>query len=384
MLKRVAKGLVCAGLLAVTAACSDPMVSPDVRGALENAEPAEIQDIIGEEAERLGITAMSVTILDGDSSPQSLYFGRAEEGGLFQAASLSKAAAAAVILTLADREGVALDDDIRGQITSLDIASLSGGDRTITLRQLLSHTTGASQSGYPGYPRDYDLPTAAEVISAPPRFFESALAFDGTPGEFLYSGGGYMIAQLWAEDVAGKPFETLADELLFGPLAMRQSTFAQPIDETEIAPLTLVGADASFDIFDGVFTSVEDSWHDYPEQAAAGLWTTSHDYARFAAALMDSADGAENAIPSAVAKEMIAPQVALEQGQHYGLGTQLVTKEDNSLRFVSHSGANTGYRALFSARPRSANEPRRVVVSFTNTTSGASLNEAVVFALTGK
>ncbi len=384
MLKRMSKGIVCAGLFAFISACSDPMVGAEVREQLETAASADISRIIGDEAERLGVTAMSVTVLEADAEPQSLYFGRAAEGGLFQAASLSKAVAAAVILTLAEREDVALDDDIRGQITSVDIASLSGGDRAITLRQLLSHTTGASQSGYPGYPRDSDLPTTADIISAPPRIFESTLAFDGTPGEFLYSGGGYMIAQLWAEDVSGMPFEALADELLFDPLSLEQSTFSQPIDEAAIAPLTLVGADASFDALDGVFTSVEDSWHDYPEQAAAGLWTTSHDYARFAAALLDAADGADNAISSDVAKAMIAPQVALEEGQHYGLGTQLVMKDDGSIRFVSHSGANTGYRALFSARPRTDDKPHRVVVSFTNTTSGASLNEAVVFALTGK
>ncbi|WP_379550196.1 serine hydrolase domain-containing protein [Qipengyuania sp. DGS5-3] len=371
------------GAIALSLGCSsDPLVSPDFQAKLETAPQDSLATLIDDEATQLGVTALSVTIHEAGGESQTLYFGRAKAGGLMQVASLSKTVAAAVILTLARQEEVGLDDDIRSQITSLDVAGLEGGDRPVTLRQLLSHTTGASQSGYPGYARGGDLPTAVQVVANPPRVFESTLVFDGEPGQFRYSGGGYIIAQVWAEDVSGKTFADLARETLFDPLGMEDSTFLQPIEDAEIAPLTIVGADASFDLFDGVFASIEDSWHDYPEQAAAGLWTTSNDYARFVIALMDAASGVENVIPSDLAKAMITPQVALEEGKHYGLGTQLVLHDDGSLRFVSHSGANTGYRAFFSARPATQEEPRRVVVSIANTVSGAKLNEAIVFALT--
>jgi len=364
--------------------CSQPSVSPEFRSELETTAPNERLRLIEDEAQRIGVTALSFTILESGKEIESFYFGRAEPNGLMQVASLSKTVAAAVILAFAERKSVGLDDDIRGQISSLDIAALQGGNRPLTLRQLLSHTTGSSQSGYPGYPRGTPLPSTAQIIIDPPRIFESPLVFDGEQGEFRYSGGGYMIAQLWAEDVSGKPFAELAEDILLEPLDMQQSTFAQPIDDAEIAPLTVVGADASFDIFDGVFSSVEDGWHNYPEQAAAGLWTTSEDYARFAIALIEAANGAENAIPSSMAQAMITRQADLDQGQAYGLGTQLTFKDDGDLRFVSHSGANTGYRALFSVRPQSVDKPIRAVVSIANTVSGAGLNEAIVFALTDK
>jgi len=369
---------------ALMSGCSQPSVSPEFRSELETTAPNERLRLIEDEAQRIGVTALSFTILESGKEIESFYFGRAEPNGLMQVASLSKTVAAAVILAFAERKSVGLDDDIRGQISSLDIAALQGGNRPLTLRQLLSHTTGSSQSGYPGYPRGTPLPSTAQIIIDPPRIFESPLVFDGEQGEFRYSGGGYMIAQLWAEDVSGKPFAELAEDILLEPLDMQQSTFAQPIDDAEIAPLTVVGADASFDIFDGVFSSVEDGWHNYPEQAAAGLWTTSEDYARFAIALIEAANGAENAIPSSMAQAMITRQADLDQGQAYGLGTQLTFKDDGDLRFVSHSGANTGYRALFSVRPQSVDKPIRAVVSIANTVSGAGLNEAIVFALTDK
>ena len=165
---------------------------------------------------------------------------------------------------------------------------------------------------------------------------------------------------------------------------MAESTFAQPIEEYAITPLTIVGADAGFDIFSGIFSEVDDSWHDYPEQAAAGLWTTSSDYAKFAAALINAARGIDNPIPSSMAKEMIARQTELAQGKAYGLGTQLIYNETDALKFISHSGANTGYRALFAARPAAQGKPGRIVVSIANTQSGAGLNKAIVFALTDR
>lgn len=182
----------------VLGACSSPEVDPELEVQLRTATVQNAEELIAKETERLGITALTFTVLEDGKAPPTSYFGRAKGGGLMQVAGLSKTVSAAVILKLAELQSVAIDDDIGPQITSLDISSLEGGDRPITLRQLLSHTAGSSQSGYPGYPRGSDLPSTAEVIASPPRAFESTLAFDGEPGEFLYSGGGYIIAQLWA------------------------------------------------------------------------------------------------------------------------------------------------------------------------------------------
>ncbi len=380
--------IVVAGLLAVIllpaaglgiASYFEPSLDPAFEQKLTDAEPEGIQELIAAEAENLGVTALSVTVLEAGQEPQSHYFGRAKQGGLMQVASLSKAVAATVILILAEQQGFGLDDDIRGQITSVDIASLEGGDRSVTLRQLLSHTTGASQSGYPGYPRDSALLSTADVIEAPPRIFESQLAFDGVPGEFRYSGGGYTIAQLWAEDITGKSFEAIADELLLGPLGMAQSTFAQPLNEADIAPLTVVGADSGFAPTQGVFSAIEDSWHVYPEKAAAGLWSTSEDYARFASALLDAAAGEENAIPTGIARAMLTPEAETDfmPGTHYGFGVMLSPDSNGGIAEVWHTGANAGYRTLFMARPASPETPRRVVVSLGNTGSAAELNRTI-------
>nr|WP_298927550.1 serine hydrolase domain-containing protein [uncultured Erythrobacter sp.] len=381
--KRVGIGIGLALLLGIVAlviaSIFEPSVDPDFEQNLTSASPAKTEQLIAGEAEKLGITALSVTVIDGDKDPQNLYFGRAHKDGVMQVASLSKAVASTVILMVADAQNVGLDDDIREQVTSLDIASLDGGDRPVTLRQLLSHTTGASQSGYPGYPRDGDIPSTSDVINAPPRFIESQLAFDGEPGKFRYSGGGYTIAQLWAEDVSGQSFEALAQDVLLAPLAMTQSTFAQPLGSDGLAPLNIVGADAGFDPTEGIFSSLNDSWHIYPEKAAAGLWTTPQDYARFVAAIMDAAVGAENAIPASVATEMIKPvaKTGWEPGSYYGLGVMISVTDGGEVSEISHTGANAGYRSLFLAQPETEGRTRRVVVVSANTATSAYLNRAI-------
>ncbi|MEM6492984.1 MAG: serine hydrolase domain-containing protein [Pseudomonadota bacterium] len=362
----------------------DPRPDPAFEDKIAASAKPAIEPLIAGEAERLDVSALSVFIQTGEDPGEALHFGRSRPEGLFQAASLSKAVAAATILTLAQREGVGLDEDIRPQITSLDIAALEGGDRPITLRQLLSHTTGASQSGYLGYPREEKLPSTADIIADPPRFFEFALAFNGEPGVMRYSGGGYTIAQLWAEDVAGADFAEIAQSLVLGPVGMTHSTFVQPIDEKGEPPGAIIGADTKFGLQRALFPTLDNGWHNYPEQAAAGMWTTPQDYARFAASVLDAAQGADTAIAQPVAKAMVSAQVETgwESGpQSYGLGLMLDIADDGALIQVSHSGGNIGYRCYFIARPARDGLPRKIVVVMGNTGSAAPLTRALASGL---
>ena len=371
------------GLL-VAAGFFDNRPDPEFEAQLARSSADNFNALVEAEAQRRGVSGVNIYHGDGAQAGTHSRLGRAKKGTVMQAASLSKAVAAAVILTMADTKGVSIDEDIRAQITSLDIASLEGGNRPVTLRQLLSHTAGSSQSGYPGYPRDSALPTSADIIADPPRVFEFPLVFDSEVGAFRYSGGGYMIAQLWAQDVSGQSFTRLAQETLLDPLGMEDSTFSQPIEQDLSAPGPVVGSDAGFNPLEATFASLDNSWHNYPEQAAAGLWTSARDYARFARALIDASRGEPGAIPAKVAQEMLAPQVETgwESGaQHYGLGLMHELDEGGSLTRFAHTGANIGYRAYFAAELGQDGAPPRIAVSMANKGNAAPLNRAIVHAL---
>ncbi|MEM7730838.1 MAG: serine hydrolase domain-containing protein [Pseudomonadota bacterium] len=361
--------------------CSDiPRGSPEATSRIAAAEATNrVETLLRERAQHHAVTAASITVISPDVASASYFIGTANESGLMQAASLSKAVAAAGILTLMEREGLSIDADIRDRFTSIDIQQLRG-DKPLTVRELLSHTGGATQGGYPGYRRGKPLPASAAIVTDPPHRLVSAVELSLPKGEFHYSGGGYQIAQVLAEDISGQPFAELMEALVFDPLGMTASTFAQPIDPDSVAPLTIIPADSGARLSEGLFRPLREDWLDYPEQAAAGLWTTSADYARFVDAVLDAAAGRPSRVSPTVANAMLRPVAAMSpdaDSPSYGLGLMLRVDTDGTVTSISHSGLNAGYRALFEADPQS----ERIVVSLTNAPGGTAFNREAVDGL---
>src|SRR5262249_55780089 len=79
-------------------------------------------------------------------------------------------------------------------------------------------------------------------------------------------------------------------------------------------------------------------WHTYPEMAAAGLWTTPSDLARFAIELQRSLRGESNCV---LATESVRRMLTPVRGD-YGLGFGIQGSGD-SLRF-EHGGSNEGFK----------------------------------------
>lgn len=131
-------------------------------------------------------------------------------------------------------------------------------------------------------------------------------------------------------DRSGMPFDALLQQSVLAPLGMRDSTFAQPL------PATLAGRAARPHDRDG--KPVPGGAHTYPEQAAAGLWTTPQDLARFAIAIQQGAAGSDKGVlTAAMTRTMLTPVIG-----GYALG--LETREGGAL--FGHNGANRGFRAL--------------------------------------
>ncbi|WP_438730587.1 serine hydrolase domain-containing protein [Parasphingorhabdus sp. DH2-15] len=265
---------------------------------------------------------------------------------VFQAASLAKAISSATVVTLAMQKGISLDEDISQYITSFDLTSLEGYQAPVTLRQLLSHTSGADVGGFQGYLRSTDLPTNLEVILGSERSNSKRVTFSRPVGKYSYSGGGYQIVQAFAEDVSGVPFGQLASELVLEPVGMTRSHMVQSFDGV---------ADKSITPVKGVETKgpVQGGWHNYPEIATSGLWTTAADYGKFLIAIMAAADGeTEAGIHPEVAKQMLTVAVKVNAARGYGLGLGILSNEDGSVRAFEHHGKNVGYTVSFSAFPK--------------------------------
>lgn len=282
---------------------------------------------------------------------------------IFQAGSLSKPVAATALLRLVEAGRLSLDGDVNGQLRSWRVpGNKFTAEHSVTLGEILSHSAGFTVSGFTGYAAGETVPTAVGVLKGQGN--TEPVRVDMVPGTgFRYSGGGYTVAQVLLQDVTGERFEAAMQWLVLEPLGMVRSTFVQPL------PMRLAKDAANAHGADG--RRVKGRWHTYPEQAAAGLWTTPTDLARFALGIRAAYLGEQGAIlEQATARKMLSGKSG-----GYGLGVHVEGTGD-SLRF-SHSGANAGYRAFFVLYPETGDG----VVVMTNSDNGDALGMEVVRAV---
>lgn len=302
----------------------------------------------------LGIPVTSVAIARNWELHWAKAFGEdANSETRLQAASLSKTIAAVGLLTLAEDLGVGIDDDLSADLRRLNIETLNPDNKTGRLRALLSHTNGATVSGFRGYAIGSPLPSSAQIVAGSDPANSDPVIVTSSPGaNRKYSGGGYQIAQLWAETITGETFEDLMQRLVLDPVGMPHSSFAIKVPGDPGTENYITARDYDGSVMGG-------GWFLHPEQAAASLWTTPSDYARFVLALMGAANDLDSPIRKSVAKEMMSPVI-----DENGMGMGIQTRQGETR--LMKSGMNQGYICTFMAFPGRGD----VIVTMTNSRKG--------------
>ena len=252
---------------------------------------------------------------------------------LFQAGSISKPVAAMVALKRVQDGKIALDENINNKLQTWKLPDNEfTTKKKVTLANLLSHTGGLTVHGFPGYAVDEKIPTLPQVLDGTEPANTAAVRVDMEPGtKFRYSGGGTTIAQLAIMDIEKKPYPQIAKETVLGPLNMTNSTYSQPLPD-DWRKKAASG-------HRGNGSTVAGKIHVYPEMAAAGLWTTPADLARFGIEVQLSYAGRSNKILSQqMIEKMVTPFM-----EEVGLGF-FIDKHGNSVYF-GHGGADEGFRA---------------------------------------
>jgi CubicO group peptidase (beta-lactamase class C family) len=257
-----------------------------------------------------------------------------------------------------------LDEDVNQKLLSWKIPQNKfTQNHPITLRRLLSHSAGLSMHGVPEFSPDEQLPTLVQIIEGTWAGAKDSVYSVIEPGkEYRYSGGGYIVLQLLLTDITGNDFAPLAREIVLKPAGMYSSTFEQPLPQ-ELHARAAVGHDN-----DG--SHIKGDWHTFPEQAAAGLWTTPTDLARFAIEIWRSYHGQSDSL---LTQHLAQIMLTRELGE-MGLGLALPTA--GVPRFF-HGGANAGYRCFLVLSIQSADG----VVIMTNSDSGEKLIDEVFKAI---
>lgn len=255
---------------------------------------------------------------------------------VFQAGSISKPVAALAALKLVDEGKIDLDENVNNYLKDWKVPDNRFTEtEKVTLRRLLTHTAGLTVHGFPGYEHDEAIPSVVAVLDGEGN--TAPIRVDTIPGSiWRYSGGGYTIMQKLVEDVSGEDFASYVQNKILSPLGMDRSTYIQPLPEAFHE-----NASAAFD--GGEARMAEGLWNNYPEKAAAGLWTTPSDLVKYCIDIQQAMAGGSSKVLS---QEMVSGMLTKHKNE-WGLGPALELNGD-SLTF-GHGGKNRGFSNLMRA-----------------------------------
>lgn len=290
---------------------------------------------IEDRMKHFNVPGLSIAVVKDGKLHWAKSYGMAQEGKavanntLFQAGSISKPLAALAALKLYEEGKVDLDTDVNQYLKDWQIPESDfTKDKKVTLRLLLTHSAGTTVHGFPGYTQEDEFPSIISVLNGAGN--TPKIASYAEPGSnWKYSGGGYTIMEKVVEDVSGMPLEDYMAKHIFPKIGMEHSTYAQPLPEEFHAQ-----ASAAYKGDGSVYKGL---WHNYPEQAAAGLWTTPTDLAKYVGEVIAIYKGKETGVLSQkTIKEMLTPHM---NGWGLGPGTQ---GEGEKMAF-GHGGKNAGF-----------------------------------------
>lgn len=299
---------------------------------------------LSERMAALHVNGVSIAVIHHGVIEWAQGFGVMSAGGppvtaetLFQAGSISKPVAAMAALHQVQLGKLSLDADVNSVLTSwkLPDAQVAGG-KAVTLRELLTHTGGTTVHGFPGYATDAPVPSLVQVLNGEKPANTAAIRTETAPGsKWNYSGGGYTIMQQMLIDETKEPFAKLLHDTVLAPIGMTHSTYQQPLPGEMRASAATP--------YEGDGKPVPGGAHTYPELAAAGLWTTPTDLARYCIEIQHSLKGEWNHVLSQeMTKQMLTPGMG-----EYGLGLAIGGPATNP--YFGHGGVNEGFESNMTA-----------------------------------
>jgi CubicO group peptidase (beta-lactamase class C family) len=327
---------------------------------------------LAERMAALHVHGVSIAVIHDGKLEWAQGFGVVQVGGapvtantLFQAGSISKPVAATAILRQVQQGKLSLDTDIDTQLTSWKLpADPKANGKPVTLRELLTHTGAITVHGFPGYAQGAPMPTLVQVLNGEPPANTPAIRGEGEPGsKWNYSGGGFTIAQQLTIDQTHESFAKLIHDTVLVPIGMTHSTYDQPLPAA-MQPHAATPYDRKGEPIPG-------GAHTYPELAAAGLWTTPSDLARYLLELNNSLTGKANHVLSQqMTTQMLTPGLG-----SWGLGIQIGGAPGNP--YFTHGGVNEGFESIMLLYEHSGDG----AIVMTNAAGGTRIAQEIVRAI---
>jgi CubicO group peptidase (beta-lactamase class C family) len=255
---------------------------------------------------------------------------------IFEAASTSKLITSAIVIHYVQAGLLNLDEDVNKYLKRWKVPESEFTQKNkVTLRNLLTHKSGLPGTNFP-YDEKSKMPTLLDVVKGEsPAKNKPAVPVIEPGSKWQYSNVGYVLIQLILEDVIGKPFTKIADEIIFSPLKMKSSSFIYPLNykfqKREAYPHTKDGKTGEPQMHPSAF-------------AQGGLMTTPSDLARFTIELQKAYSGKSKIFNKNFAEILLHKESELDPKMFglpvvEGLGVMLLNKQEDLLFF--HPGNNS-------------------------------------------
>ncbi len=320
-----------------------PFTSPAAMLQPDAAEPAGTATL-AERMRHYQVPGVGLAVVAGGGVAWARSYGVMDAGTAapvtaatrFEAASTSKFVTAVLALHLVQTGRLELDRDVNDYLKSWRVPDT---DHTrvekVTLRRLLTHQAGLPATNF-GTDPDDAVPTLAQVLGGVRPAVNKPAVPELVPGtRWQYSNIGYVVIQQVLEDVTGRPFPELADEIVFRPLGMSASSFRYPLDPAaqrqEAMPHDATGAVRRPIMCPTAF-------------AHGGLTTTPTDLAVFAGEIIRAYQGRSDRILSREsARRLLHPELNLDP-RMFGLplaeGLGVMLMGEGADRAFAHPGSN--------------------------------------------
>ncbi len=258
---------------------------------------------------------------------------------VFRIASISKPITATAVMQLVERSRVSLDDPIQKYVPAFP----PKGEQTITIRHLLTHTSGIRhyQGDEFNHRGSYDsLEAAIEIFKDDPLLF--------SPGtKYSYSTYAYNLLAGVVERASGLTFEQYLREHIWTPAGMSATRLEHPdqIVKGRARPYVRAGG-ASGRVVNAPFADLSIKW------AGGGIISTAADLVRFHIAL-----DAGKLLKAETLTLMYTPyRFADGSLSTYGLGWSVIAMplvaNGPSTTWIAHSGGATGGTTYLLRNPR--------------------------------
>lgn len=336
--------------LSVWPAMQSPAAAPDVaaipapHALVKEDLEAFFDGIIPLQLERSDVAGATVLVIHGSETLLKKGYGFSDlknkqavspESTMFRLASISKLFTWTAAMQLVEQGKLDLDADI-GRYLDFPIR----GDKPITLRNLMTHTTGFEEvvrDIIVTDPKKFLALREYLVQNQPHRLFAP-----GTIPE--YSNYAIGLGSYIVQRVSGERFEDYVAAHIFAPLGMTHSTFYQP------PPKALQDLPSQ-----GYRSNTRDpaiGFEIFSPAGAGGISSSAADIGRFGQMLLNGGElDGQRILKQDSLAQMWKPQFrASEQLPPIGLGFYQVWR--NELRWIGHEGDLVAFHSLFFVEPQ--------------------------------